>query len=1596
MRESARNKIRYNVVKQDEEKLRSDSYKLSSYTSASESNPRDKFYRYLADRKDESLFQSSSNNETRAQVHEAVYTEYSKAGVNVLSIEDSKNTFSIVQGYNSDEQKVYNHVFERLKGNPTQTITFTEQQSMDLVSKTGMFIRNIKLYGSNIGVKNSYMPVTVIAPSDFQGYRAQLSSSGVSSPYDITKLHHEGVIKASMQGPFTNQHVGGYSHRHQPINDGTDNENSRPEMVSIDVSGNQINFTSPLGSTPDYSRLAVRFAREGTSKRIVNTKRIKTVDPRVAGNFSKNYEVFQTTNRSANNMWLRDHPTASFQENESAFISGAKDSLVQDFKLSDNTSNNSIIVQTFGAPGGPESKANKGLDVASRQFSPYNTLNYRNPLVRHYLNKKFLSDHSEYGNYTAAGFGTTASFHGVQRNIIYFLTQSGEITNKYDNSFVRREIPFSQLGYKWIRARNIINSSNDNNMLVKDYNDPGINFISRSMDGDSYFQNLYLGPNSDQLVKSASYSDYALTLTGNIDLHNYLISKEKLLCFSTHRQLSNRYTKTLLYTRRRNSVGDTDGSKVFKTLKHSPINSKYHNTTIEFKLNDDVSEEISIPFASNYAFYGDYYNTDTNKIENLYQDSRNIKFSDKSNSMFFRILDIDKQRNQNSIVYPKIVKIKYKERVWPKASEAYKILCYNRNSLQFQEYNYSWSDDENTRIFNSEGRYNSLSMEANDVGQLTRNDGSDNSAPNSGSVLLRDGKRIYASMWPMDVLTTTSGSVLNDQSGILMTLDNPTFISSTYPEVGFPRVLRSSRSSSKPYNEFVHFGRNYNINRPKNTVHETANSFPLYEYITEISDDVARNFKDYSTLTQYDPRLVLNEYYIDGRPAPSNFEFVDEYSNILPLNCGISEQFISDALAGKLKTENPPTIPAYEQEHKLYSDFVDLLPDLNKNEDLKISKIKFNLSVIKKFYPTLQFYPIPYISYTLARVYARYYDQNIIRGVSSPAFKYGGADLGIKGTKGKITPLFHPGIMFNSIKAGIGMPYSVVTHSSGNSTITKAEISSLTGSLTGSYYKVPWDTILDPAKIAGIPYFDADPDILDNADGSWTLQAGVINEEPYKNTVNNFLAEVVNTFIKDSKLPSLKSKPQTSWYFEDLNKDYSMQFIINKTPNFTTYSSLESFGHKPYIFHNPPWLTTSGLASIEDVTGSSFNSDVILPPSSSWVSSSYALATLTFRPSQIFQTGSVNLNVGKTAQISFNEIKKHTTVTFESSFITSSVIAQNAINLGDCVELFGFSDSDETWTPYVKWTCPTANLNFSGSKGKTSGSSTYDSGFNAGDAIRGIMHQLGSIPDDDQGLFFTVVDNSNDLTGSLAKVVGFDTKQKVRIGDVAPSTVLSDAIVIIPVYLENNQEERLLEISTDKFEKNYDISEYIKKVDEFSKKYFMPPLLDFMKIRRQSKTPLTRKDYGKVAAPFLMFFEEYKTVLTKNDLLRFWQGLIPEAAAKMEIDNKTIEFDLEGNPLFSYDDLNKFGGTLPKNLRFKVFKVYRRAEKSYQNIINRTLGAPETEDYSLTLNWPHGYYEVANMAKVDVELEYNKANNVPLGFHIDKDGNVVKDTNVGS
>ena len=317
-------------------------------------------------------------------------------------------------------------------------------------------------------------PFTMFSAST-TGYTALLDVT--QKDIEINNLHQDTYENkpAPLQGPFTEKYVGGAQHRHIALNfwDGTHKTGSsnlhnldgfltRPEGFFIlpgrfllDVRGNE------TVDSYGHQRPRANFFREEFAKRPLNIKNIKMSQssPTVIGNYTQDYQYFQTSGRNLNNLWFRsgstglggvDQPTA-----DSNAISGTTDfTLPNRSRLEDGSKNQTVFVEKFSAPGGPEVMSRGFLDTVSETFSVYNALPFRNSTVRDNLDT-FSVHHSIFGGYDGVFGEPTASFHKTYRNTRYRIEQSGGVNitaSAYDNAFVQHPIPQSDANYSWISA----------------------------------------------------------------------------------------------------------------------------------------------------------------------------------------------------------------------------------------------------------------------------------------------------------------------------------------------------------------------------------------------------------------------------------------------------------------------------------------------------------------------------------------------------------------------------------------------------------------------------------------------------------------------------------------------------------------------------------------------------------------------------------------------------------------------------------------------------------------------------------------------------------------------------------------------------------------------------------------------------------------------------------------------------------------------------------------------------------------------------------------------------------------------------------------
>jgi hypothetical protein len=375
------------------------------------------------------------------------------------------------------------------------------------------------------------LPFNLVSGNVNTGYNADIYNR-FDRDVVLTNLHNDSITTnhdIPMQGPFTEGWVGGHQSRHAQINDGTDITETRGEAWRLVIGEHSaqsivdgaLGFTGPdYGANyPDANRAMSVYYRGNRAKRPLNIANIQyNTGSRRHGNYKENYEIVSTAGRKQNNFALRNYnsdilPTPLVTElpattnvytliaKEATDPSSTQASLGNIFDhragnkrsgrfpseyefetlYAQNTGSNSVIVNRFSAPGGPEINSLGYLDVASAEYSVHNALPFRNLSVRgsgsgesdsirvvdHLTfrrgQKELLKLHSgqfgydpTYGSVSSVDYVTSPSFHKTNRNRLrrIELTSTGTASfgtgSAYNNGFITSPIPASEFQYAWI------------------------------------------------------------------------------------------------------------------------------------------------------------------------------------------------------------------------------------------------------------------------------------------------------------------------------------------------------------------------------------------------------------------------------------------------------------------------------------------------------------------------------------------------------------------------------------------------------------------------------------------------------------------------------------------------------------------------------------------------------------------------------------------------------------------------------------------------------------------------------------------------------------------------------------------------------------------------------------------------------------------------------------------------------------------------------------------------------------------------------------------------------------------------------------------
>ena len=1342
-----------------------------------------------------------------------------------------------------------------------------------------------------------------------------------------TDTYYGMSLEAPLQGPFTERHVGGYKHRHIDVGQTTD----RPELYKIQATGsNEVRIFNPrqdiAGSSYDFNIPRVKFSREELTKRVYNTKNIKTttgsahdVSTRiVVGNFDHNYEVVNTNGRRENNLAFRGGFSTTIQE--STAVSGNLDFTLPSRSLADGTFNQTVIVSRFSSPGEEATLSEGYLDVESGEYSVYNALPYRNRIVVDNLNT-FNQTPSTFGGFES-GSTTIGSFHKTQRNRVNKLVQNGTITTGsfFDNGFVSYGIPNKDFGYWWISSSadpalsmdalyGFATSSDGitfNGSAIRDFESSPtvnyvINFAGYSTPGEfAQFAGYHFELTDDQnlLTPPTNYTTIA-SLADNIDV--FFLNINGPYGFPTFKQTRIGQHPVARFLRKNNFIiAGTEPDDL--RISHSPVTSKYkpilHNiSSMESIGNEPVKKDLILKytFANNYDYYGNYYDYIGSKLDNPLR-NKNFEIADKRGSLLAGLSSLYARGSEavklNSMVYG--------ETIYPKETNTYRSIVRERSRFVF-----NWRDASSNRTLTA------------------------NLIPGSQTDINTDFKY---SIWPMDA----QGATARQRGELLNIEQNPSYLS-----VG-----------DDPHN--VRFGR-YKLSGSIKGVNEVTASSPLNTVQFGASDSAGQGpFDDSYSVWDKELRVITKDHSI----VPE-YRISQNITDIIDAGYDLSNNtYQALSLTGSQATaDNDVFLETFA-----HSDDIPAIEIIRETQQRDAKTISISLSAAKKLLPYDGFYPVQR-TLQLSTLFSQSLGPDVTLAGSGKTFQ-------------TLNNVIFSRLTYGSIRAGVAIDSANWVS---GSIINPADPAELQNSSQQGWNRIPFEAILDPAS-----HLTADSLIIENDHENFfisTASVGYIDPK-YALAASNFYAGVVDTFVQNSTLTSIKSASPSQWGFAASSSytNYVMDVVVSKQPDFTNHDDPSANGY-PYpvhaAFYQPLNNGTLNWNDAANVANTRANDRI--NPNGSW-DSNEATVTINF-----------DYNAYKSAVAdrnpTLNDILYYSTKTYKNKGMVDDGLS-TGFGYGDShvnssspfmtieagVDVYA-TNNEGQWSPTLRWECPTHN--FVDVTAFRPDGTSGGNGSGANDVNRGVWHQFSTDTQSGLKLFARGPEGSSSrTTGSLADALGFTREQKV-VSQLATSTELKEFLVVVPFVTNECQEETFFHYPTDQFERAYN---NIDKENRGSlstmlatqRELILPPKLNYMARRDNAERRLEQDEYGAVLPPFAMYIFEVSENLNQEDLSKWWQGVLPSAGTKVSMEKFNISHDIEEGQIISPSVLNNdiFGGKLPKEMRFKVFKAKYKRNFLYEQIKNKSINGVDPANSIFGFNYPHDFYSLIEMAKVDLGLEY--------------------------
>jgi hypothetical protein len=236
-------------------------------------------------------------------------------------------------------------------------------------------------------------------------------------------------------------------------------------------------------------------------------------------NYSKEYQVFHAPGREINKKHFVEIEGVYSASQPSTNISGTYERLLPNMGRYEG-----IMVNRFSSPGTPETQGRGFLDKESESLSPYNTINYRNSVVRNNFDTWLKN--------TASIEPTFPSYHKINKNPLRSASKAF-----YDNGFIVHQIPRSDYGYSWISTAvtGVLTSSGPYSSIYPNIDLKELAILSASVENGITID--FVGLADSTITKSIDEATLAKTFTPATELHKYLLKENGPYSYSSWRQV---------------------------------------------------------------------------------------------------------------------------------------------------------------------------------------------------------------------------------------------------------------------------------------------------------------------------------------------------------------------------------------------------------------------------------------------------------------------------------------------------------------------------------------------------------------------------------------------------------------------------------------------------------------------------------------------------------------------------------------------------------------------------------------------------------------------------------------------------------------------------------------------------------------------------------------------------------------------------------------------------------------------------------------------------------------------------------------------------